>query len=232
MKIPRRRNPRAMQIIDADHVLERLGGAERSFCLDPYPVGLMRKPPRSCASPRAHCIVRPGGNEAMPCFKISRIGLMSRGRRRCRIKDHLHVARDAWPRGSKQQHHRLALLVSAANIGPEPRLRGIFGGLLLLFRLRLRCLGGSSHVDHEKQATSSDKMDTAALRATQYSGLMSLMTFLMISMLPTHLRASAACRLPGSSFARHARAEAAEVRAVEAMTFSYRSSTAVWCGSG
>jgi hypothetical protein len=36
-------------------------------------------------------------------------------------------------------------------------------------------------------------MDTAAPRATQYSGLMSLMTFLMISMLPTHLRASAAC---------------------------------------
>jgi hypothetical protein len=30
-------------------------------------------------------------------------------------------------------------------------------------------------------------MDTAAPRATQYSGLMSLMTFLMISMLPTHL---------------------------------------------
>jgi hypothetical protein len=30
-----------MQIIDADHVLDRLNGVERSFCLDPYPVGLV-----------------------------------------------------------------------------------------------------------------------------------------------------------------------------------------------
>src|SRR5215203_5408075 len=36
-------------------------------------------------------------------------------------------------------------------------------------------------------------MDTAAPTATQYSGLRSLMTFLMISMLPIHLRPSAAC---------------------------------------
>jgi hypothetical protein len=38
VKIPGRRSTRAMQIIDADHVLERLDGSERSFCLDPYPI--------------------------------------------------------------------------------------------------------------------------------------------------------------------------------------------------
>jgi hypothetical protein len=33
VKIPRRRNPRAIQIIGADHVLERLDGTERPFYL-------------------------------------------------------------------------------------------------------------------------------------------------------------------------------------------------------
>jgi hypothetical protein len=39
-----RRSTRAIQIIDADHVLERLDEAERSFCLDPYPIGLVCVP--------------------------------------------------------------------------------------------------------------------------------------------------------------------------------------------
>ena len=38
VEIPRWRSTRATQIIDTDHVLKRLDGAERSFCLDPYPV--------------------------------------------------------------------------------------------------------------------------------------------------------------------------------------------------
>ena len=41
VKIPRSLSRRAIQVIDADHVLDRLDRAERSFCLDPYPVGLV-----------------------------------------------------------------------------------------------------------------------------------------------------------------------------------------------
>jgi hypothetical protein len=41
----------------------------------------------------------------------------------------------------------------------------------------------TSQVWWRKPATSSAKMDTAAPRATQYSGSISLSTFLMISML-------------------------------------------------
>jgi hypothetical protein len=63
-------------------------------------------------------------------------------------------------------------------------------------------------------------MDTAAPRATQYSGLMSLMTFLMISMLPTHLRASAALP-PVSGVVLHAGDDRRrpKLEAVEAITF-------------
>jgi hypothetical protein len=41
VEIPRRRGTRVIQIIDADHKLERLDGTERSFCLDPHPAGLV-----------------------------------------------------------------------------------------------------------------------------------------------------------------------------------------------
>src|SRR5687767_4419913 len=41
VKIPGRRSTRAIQIIDADYVLERLDAAERPFCLDPYSVRLV-----------------------------------------------------------------------------------------------------------------------------------------------------------------------------------------------
>jgi hypothetical protein len=50
VEIPGRRSRRTSQIIDTDHVLERLDGAERSFCLDPYPVRLVRV--------QVDCIVR------------------------------------------------------------------------------------------------------------------------------------------------------------------------------
>jgi hypothetical protein len=46
VEIPRRRSTRAIQTIEADHVLERLDGAKRPFCLDPYPV---RIPPEGKA---------------------------------------------------------------------------------------------------------------------------------------------------------------------------------------
>jgi hypothetical protein len=78
VEIAGRRSTRVIQIIDADQVLERLDGAKRSFCLDPYPVPLgASQSLELCAAPKAHFIVRPGGTEAMPFFKISRIGLMS-----------------------------------------------------------------------------------------------------------------------------------------------------------
>jgi hypothetical protein len=41
VEIPRRRGTRVIQIIDADHKLERLDGTERSFCLDPHPAGVV-----------------------------------------------------------------------------------------------------------------------------------------------------------------------------------------------
>ena len=44
VEIPGRRSTRAIQIIDTDHVFERLDGAERSFCLDPHPIGLVCGP--------------------------------------------------------------------------------------------------------------------------------------------------------------------------------------------
>ena len=37
VEISGRRSTRAIQIIDADHILDRLDGAEGSFCVDPYP---------------------------------------------------------------------------------------------------------------------------------------------------------------------------------------------------
>jgi len=86
----------------------------------------------------------------MPCFKISRTGLMSSVAGGWRIKDHPHVTGNAWPRVPKQQHQRLALPVVAANIDPQHRLRRILGGLLLLFGLLSRCLSGSSHIDQRK----------------------------------------------------------------------------------
>jgi hypothetical protein len=61
-----------------------------------------------------------------------------------------YVTSNAWPGASKQQHQCLALSVVAANIDPHHRLRGIFGGLLLLFRLLSRCLSGSSHKDQRE----------------------------------------------------------------------------------
>jgi hypothetical protein len=94
--------------------------------------------------------VRPGGTEAMPCFKISRIGLMSSVAGR--IKDHLHVTGNAWPGVPKQQHQCVPLQVFAANIDPQDRLRGIRGGLLLLFGLLSRCLSGSCHIDQREAA--------------------------------------------------------------------------------
>jgi hypothetical protein len=56
-------------------------------------------------------------------------------------------------------------------------------------------------------------MDTAAPRTTQYSGLMSPMTFLMISMLPTQPQSKrgSPC-IPGSRFACGPLASAAEIR--------------------
>jgi hypothetical protein len=44
------------------------------------------------------------------------------------------------------------------------------------------------NADHQQRQDGHGRTE-----ATQYSGLMSLMTFLMISMLPIQLRASAAC---------------------------------------
>src|SRR5687767_13017686 len=72
-------------------------------------------------------------------------------------------------------------------------------------------------------------MDTAAPRATQYSGLMSLMTFLIISMLPIHLTASAACRAFRAVVlhAGHERRRQ-KLEAVEMITFVYRCPTALW----
>jgi hypothetical protein len=72
-------------------------------------------------------------------------------------------------------------------------------------------------------------MDTAAPRATQYSGLMSLTTFLMISMLPIHLTASAACRA-FRAVVLHAGQERRrqKLEAVEMITCVYRCPTALW----
>jgi hypothetical protein len=68
-----------MQIIDADHVLERLDQAERSFRLNPYPIRLVCIPIHCIVScTQTHCIVRPGGTEAMPCFKSSAFIQMAR----------------------------------------------------------------------------------------------------------------------------------------------------------
>src|SRR4029453_5550 len=80
-----------------------------------------------------------------------------------------------------------------------------------------------------KPATSSDKMDTAAPRATQYSGLMSLMTFLMISMLPIHLRASAAWHaFRGGVLHAGQKHRRQKLKAVETIMFVHRCPTALW----
>jgi hypothetical protein len=65
-------------------------------------------------------------------------------------------------------------------------VRGILGGLLLLFGLLSRCLSGSSHVD-QREAGHQQRQDRhGSTEATQYSGLMFVMMFLMISMVPIH----------------------------------------------
>lgn len=59
----RGRSSGAMQVTDADHVLERLNGAEGSFCLNAYPgrfVGGRVDCLVRCI--QTHCIVRPGGS--------------------------------------------------------------------------------------------------------------------------------------------------------------------------
>jgi hypothetical protein len=44
VEIPVLRSSQTIQIIDADHILDRLDKAERSFCLNPYSVRLVRVP--------------------------------------------------------------------------------------------------------------------------------------------------------------------------------------------
>jgi hypothetical protein len=82
-----RRSTRAIQIIDADHILERLDEAERSFCLDPYPIGLVCVPVacvvRRTQSPLHRATRRHGGDALF--FKVSAAKLSQAVADACRI---------------------------------------------------------------------------------------------------------------------------------------------------
>jgi hypothetical protein len=125
----------------------------------PYPVGLVPVPVacvlRRTQSPLHRAARRHGGDALLQDLQ-DRFDVQRRWR--CRIKDHLHVTGNAWPGVAKEQHQCLALPVVAANIDPHHRLRGILGGLLLLFGLLSRCLSGSSHVD-QREADHQQRQD-------------------------------------------------------------------------
>ena len=66
VKIRGRHGTRAIQIVDAEHVLERLESAERtSASIRTRYAKSASKLTRSSAPPQTQCIVRSGGNEAM-----------------------------------------------------------------------------------------------------------------------------------------------------------------------
>ena len=156
-----------MQIIDADHVLDRLDSARNALL--PRCV-----PERPCVPPGRLC-------RALHPKPIASCGQAAR--RRC-----------------------------LASRSPGSSVAG-GAGSKHTFTFS-RCLSGSSYID-QREAGHQQRQDRHG-STNGHPIFGPLMAFLMISMLPTQLRASAACHpFPGSSFARRANVGGRNLEAAE-----------------